>query len=126
MMPATPRALIVDDEDAILRITQTVLEREGFEVLTATGGVEALELLDREGDSLQLVILDLVMPDLSGAKVFQKLRQRWAMPVLFHSGFRGTEGGAEVEGLEGTGFLQKPWTLAQLRDAVRELVPGPS
>lgn len=115
------RVLAVDDEAGILEVLRAALRRRGYEVVVAEDGASAIGRLEREGP-FDLVILDLVMPGATGQRVFRQIRARWPVPVLFHSGFRGAESLAEELLEPATGFLQKPWSLARLYEAVDALI----
>ena len=68
------RALVVDDSRAMRMILSRTLVQSGFEVLQAANGREALEIMDREGSSIGLVLLDWNMPELSGIEVLETIR----------------------------------------------------
>lgn len=121
-MQSPPRVLVVDDEEGVRNIVAVALEVKGYQVLTADGGREALERMMDEGGRIDLVILDVVMPDQSGPAVFRRMRAQWDVPVLFHSGYRGADSIAELLVEPRTGFLQKPWSVQQLVDAVEALL----
>jgi two-component system cell cycle sensor histidine kinase/response regulator CckA len=118
----TPRVLLVDDELGILEVLCVALELRGFEVSPYLDGPAALEALAQMSTPPDLVILDVVMPGLSGQAVFRAMRARWDVPVLFHSGYRGIDTLAAELREPRTGFLQKPWTLQQLNAAVDALL----
>jgi PAS domain S-box-containing protein len=102
--------LLVEDEPAVRVIAARSLERAGFRVLQASGGVAALELMDRHGQP-DLVLTDLMMPGIGGTELARRLRERWpALPILFMSGYSvddlRLQGVTDFEGL----MLQKPFT----------------
>jgi len=115
----TGKVLVVDDEDLIRRTAGLLLQRMGYNVLQAANGKEALEVLDREGGRVDVVLLDMVMPEMDGRECFRRIRQAWpGMPVLLSSGFTRQ---VDVEALlqEGlAGFLHKPWRADELSAAV--------
>ncbi|MEO8635520.1 MAG: response regulator [Gemmatimonadales bacterium] len=116
--------LVVDDEPAVRELAARILERGGFSVLLAADGTEALELVDRHGPP-QLVLTDLMMPDISGAEVARRLRKRWpALPILFMSGFSAEE--LHWPGPPGptSDLLQKPFTAERLVARVAETIAG--
>ncbi|MGD2067952.1 MAG: response regulator [Gemmatimonadota bacterium] len=111
--------LVVDDDVAVLRIACKVLERAGYAVLPASGGRDALERARTAGDSIDLVVTDVVMPGASGPELVEAIRRRNpALPVLYMSAF--TEDDAIVEGVrdDDVHFLPKPFTPRELVDAV--------
>ena len=117
------RILLVDDEQAVLDITQMILEHFGFTVVTARGGGEALELFDAQAGQITAVILDLTMPDMGGAEVFKRMRQRRAdIPILLASGYTVSAVPPELAHQPKTGFLQKPYQASGLIGKVQELI----
>jgi PAS domain S-box-containing protein len=119
----TPRrtVLVVDDDTSALRVAERVLVREGFQVLTATHGRAAIDLYAERGPSIDVVVLDLTMPELSGWETLQELQQLDpAVTVLLMSGY-APEAATETHGAA-AGFLPKPYSAAELRDAVGALI----
>jgi two-component system cell cycle sensor histidine kinase/response regulator CckA len=121
--PAT--LLVVDDEDIVLRTTKAALERDGFHVLLAENGARAIEiLLDSETPPIDLIILDMSMPTLSGKDVMEKIRSLGIdVPALICSGYGEAEVCREFSGLDFAGFIQKPFTARQLTAGVRSVLP---
>ena len=121
VLPGGPETvLLVDDEDSIRDLAQKVLVRAGYSVLTASNGQEALELYKRESGRISLVILDLVMPEMSGAQCLEELvRIDPNARALIASG--SSPDGSMTEGLEqlAKGFVWKPYNISQLLHAVR-------
>jgi PAS domain S-box-containing protein len=117
--------LLVEDDEAVREMGQTQLAAFGYNVLTASNGVEALS---RHGDNpdIRILITDVVMPDMGGRELSRRMRQlRPQLSVLFTSGytFDAIEHADLIE--SGTRFLQKPYTSAQLAAVVRELLDQP-
>ncbi len=116
----TRTVLVVDDETLICFTTRQLLELLGYRVLTASDGVEALELFDAQGGNVEAVLLDLTMPLMPADEVLRALRARRAgIKVLLMSGYDEQEihnrmGESSIEG-----FLQKPFTLDQLNAALQ-------
>ncbi|TYT74537.1 hybrid sensor histidine kinase/response regulator [Desulfobotulus mexicanus] len=112
--------LLVDDEEMILDVAGDLLKELGHQVICASGGQEALDLFDRHSDTIDLVILDMVMPRMDGKKTIQALRKRNpALPVLISSGYEKMH--LEPEDIllpEITAFIQKPFTLKGLKEAI--------
>ena len=100
--------LVVEDEAAVRKLAVKALEKEGCTVLAAENGIEALALVDRLEGSLDLVVTDLVMPDMGGRELADELRRRRpALPVLFMSGYDD----AMVDDADAANhFLAKPFT----------------
>ncbi|MFQ5536018.1 MAG: PAS domain S-box protein [Gemmatimonadota bacterium] len=110
-----PVVLIVDDEPTLLRVSERVLRRTGFSVLTAGDGGEALDHLGRTGGSVDVLLVDFTLPDMSGVELLEKMRQ---------NGFRGPcvlTSGHEIEASElpqRAIFLAKPWDVEDLARVV--------
>ena len=117
--------LLVDDELAVLESVSKLLAISGFEVLAAPTGDMALTLFEENRESVDLVVLDLVMPRLSGRELFYKIRQiDPQVKVLLSSGC-GMAGQAE-ELLDAgcCAFIQKPYDIDQLSTKVMEILSG--
>jgi two-component system, cell cycle sensor histidine kinase and response regulator CckA len=118
MTTENPVILLVDDEPAIRMLARRVLEIQGFRVLLAEDGVEALDTYRNKQDEIGLVILDLTMPRMSGQDTFRHLRDlNPTVRVLFSSGYSSDQ-------LDSTtadaGFITKPYRPDDLMRAVRE------
>ncbi len=115
--------LVVEDEEPIRRAAKRVLEKHGYKVLLAADGAEALELFPRHRDDIDLVISDVVMPRLSGAKFYEALLKGGLAPrILFTSGYADrdvSQSGAVDPDLP---FIHKPWTVSDLLAKVREVL----
>jgi PAS domain S-box-containing protein len=119
--PAATRVLVVEDEDVIRSLVDQVLRSEGYEVVLAADGAEAMELADRT--RVDVLLTDLTMPGIGGHELAARLRaDRPELKVMFMSGFAD---GAEFSAAAlppGTAFLEKPFTFTLLTERVRELV----
>ena len=114
------RVLVVEDEPAVLSLARRVLDREGYEVLVARSGEEARRLIEEEDARPNLVVTDVIMPEMSGPELIQRLRlQRPAIRSLFMSGYAADELQARGLDREQEAFLAKPFTPADLAAAVR-------
>jgi PAS domain S-box-containing protein len=114
------RILVVDDEEGVRNVARAALESAGFEVLVAGDGLEAVELLDRQGAGLDAVVLDLAMPGLGGDEVLAQMRQRGlAMPVVMSSGFMNDEVARRIPADDRLWTLAKPYRPAVLVELVR-------
>lgn len=121
--PRAARLLVVEDDDVVRRFVVRSLEREGYSVLTAADGAEALRISDAHEGAFDAVIVDVVLPRVRGTDVVARLRARQPTArVLFVSGYRPAEG-ALPPGPDGRAlFLAKPFTGAALAEKVRELL----
>ena len=123
MVSGTETILLVDDEKAILEACASMLERLGYRVMVARGGNEAIEIYQKHQAEIDLVILDIIMPDLSGGDVFDHLLKISPdVRVLLSSGYSIEDQAAEIMGRGCDGFIQKPYQLEQLHRSIREIM----
>lgn len=115
--------LVADDEPTIRHVLRTFLESEGFAVVTAADGVEALEAYQHNGERIDAVVLDLGMPRMSGRACLEALRDLAPeLPVIISTG-SSTEQDTEDLTLQGaSAVLEKPFRLDLLGDALREVL----
>ncbi len=115
--------LVVDDEEYILNADKAMLNELGYEVLLAHGGNDALRVFEENKDRIKLLILDLIMPDLGGEIVFDRIKSsRPDVRVILSSGY-SIEGQAEAILKKGCdGFIQKPYNLNQLAQKIKEIL----
>jgi PAS domain S-box-containing protein len=110
--------LLVDDEPALRTLGRFILEQNGYRVLLAEDGIDALETFKELRDQVALVILDLTMPRLSGQDTFRQMREISSkVPILFCSGYSADQ---LVDVGEHVAFLSKPYRPAELLEAVRD------
>jgi CheY-like chemotaxis protein len=115
--------LVVEDDPGIRALMRKILHRQGFHVLDAAGGEEALELADGHQGSIQLLITDLMMPQMGGREVSERVQaKRPGVKVLYVSGYTDDPMIQTGQLPEGTAFLQKPFTLGALLEKVRAVL----
>lgn len=115
--------LVVDDDPAVLRMASKVLRRGGYEVLEAGGGPEALTIADDHEGKIELLLTDVVMPEMGGREVSEALHKRYPhICVLFMSAY--TEDEVILRGVRvaEVNFVSKPFTVDGLRNKVREVL----
>jgi len=114
--------LVAEDEAAVRRLIRTLLHREGYTILEAANGREALEIVGSYPGPIHLVVSDVMMPELTGTALTQALQKAHPqLPVLLISGYTTSEGIGDVDGA-GTRFLGKPFTTGALTEAVRTAI----
>jgi two-component system, cell cycle sensor histidine kinase and response regulator CckA len=117
--------LLADDEASLRALGARMLERLGFEVVTASDGREAVEIYAARRGEISVVILDLTMPYLNGAEAFATLlRMDPGVRVILASGYAHEDVAARFAGTGLAGVLQKPYALAQVRQVLAGLVPS--
>lgn len=117
--------LLVEDEDMLRGLIRELLEIKGFSVIEASQGVEALELMRAGGRTIDLVLTDVVMPQMSGAELVELLKEdQPGLKVVFMSGYTGSNNAAihKTLGMPGVAFLQKPFRLNALIGVVESLL----
>lgn len=115
--------LVVDDDDLMRETATEILESVGYTVLTAKNGQEAVELYREQQESIDVVILDMVMPVLSGREAYLEMCKINSMvKVVLVSGFRRDSRIEEILQLGVKSFLQKPYTMQRLAKAVQEII----
>jgi two-component system cell cycle sensor histidine kinase/response regulator CckA len=114
------RVLLVEDEDAVRSFASRALTTRGYTVLEATSGVEALEIMDREEGKIDLVVSDVVMPEMDGPTLLRHLRERRPdIRVIFMSGYAEEAFRNNLGADEDFIFLPKPFTLKTLAETVK-------
>ncbi len=113
--------LVVDDEQELSRVVKEILQNHGYEVLTAENGLEAIDIYEKHGHEIKLVILDMIMPQLGGRETFARLKEiNPSIKALLSSGY-SRHGKAEAIMQAGIlGFVQKPYRANELLSAVRK------
>jgi PAS domain S-box-containing protein len=115
--------LFIDDEDMVLRVGSEMIKGLGYDVMTATGGKQGLEIYEQNQDKIELVILDMIMPDFSGKDTFEILQSiNPAVRVLLSSGYSLDGQAKEIMENGCRGFMQKPFTMSELSNKIRGIL----
>ena len=115
--------LVVEDEEAVRRLSVQILKGQGYEVLEASCGGDALVLSEEHKKPIHMILTDVVMPGMSGPELAKQLKRlRPKMKVLYMSGY--TDNAIVHHGVldKGTNYVQKPFTVGGLRKRVREVL----
>ena len=115
--------LLVDDEEIIIQVGEEILEALGYKVMIARGGKEAIECYKKHNDQIDLVILDMIMPEIGGGETYERIKKmNPAIKVLLSSGY-SINGQAEVIMERGcNGFIQKPFKIREISQKIREIL----
>jgi signal transduction histidine kinase/CheY-like chemotaxis protein len=119
------RILVVEDDDAVRRMTREFLTIKGYAVVEVRGAAEAIQHMESEGDSIDLVLTDVVMPGMKGGELVERLAKlRANLKVLYMSAY--TEGDAINFGMlsPGMAFIEKPFSPDELATKVRDVLAG--
>jgi two-component system KDP operon response regulator KdpE len=114
------RILAVDDEVAIVRLLRSCLKAKGFETLVAMNGVEALQITERE--PIDLLILDIVMPNMDGFEVLRRVREWSQVPIIMLSAMGNEEDKVKCLDLGADDYLSKPFGTNELIARVRAVL----
>ncbi|MGH9421702.1 MAG: ATP-binding protein, partial [Thermoanaerobaculia bacterium] len=133
--PATPPAptknrqigqetiLLVEDDEEVRHVAVRVLTQNGYRVLEAANGADALRICDQEGDALDLIVTDIVMPEMGGSELATRVRAKQpAARILFTSGYTEDVIVRESFLAPGEEFIEKPFTPALLAKKAREIL----
>jgi two-component system, cell cycle sensor histidine kinase and response regulator CckA len=117
---------VVDDDQFMLQMTEDILTRLGYRSLTATDGQAAIDLFQARHAEIDLVLLDLMLPKVSGDAVFEQIRKvKPGMAVLLISGFKRDPRIADLIARGCDGFLNKPYSIEELANAIRATLDRP-
>jgi PAS domain S-box-containing protein len=118
--------LIVDDEEAIVDVGGRMLTKMGYGIRLSRSGKEALEIYNKDHDEIDAVILDLIMPDMSGKETFDALKAiNPDVKVLLSSGYSINGQVSEILSHGCSGFIQKPFSMSGLSKKLREILDDP-
>ena len=115
------KILVVDDEEGIRSLLDTILSRKGYQVVLAESGRKGLELCHQEKPDV--IVLDLKMPEMDGLTVLQEIRRSDShQPVIVLTGFRTVEAERNARALGVTKFVDKEFSLHLLGDALKGIL----
>ena len=119
----TEMILLVDDEEMVADIGKDMLEKMGYTVLAAARGAEAIEIFNANRYEVKLVILDMIMPDMSGGETFNRLKAiKPDAKILLSSGYSLNGRASKIMKRGCNGFIQKPFNLKQISRKIREIL----
>lgn len=123
LIKRTGTVLLVDDEEVILEVGQELLEAMGYQVLLARDGKEAIEVYRKNRDSIDIVLLDMVMPNMGGGKAYDRLKEIDPdIKVLLSSGYSIDGEATEILERGCNGFIQKPFNMMGLSGKIEEVL----
>jgi len=115
--------LVIDDEEVIVDHIKEMLETLGYTVLTMLKGKQAVDLYQRKSNDIDLIILDMIMPEMSGSEVYHQVNKiNPDAKVLLASGYTADEKALEILENRNCGFIQKPFDIVHLSHKVREVI----
>jgi two-component system cell cycle sensor histidine kinase/response regulator CckA len=123
VLKGTETVLLVDDEDMILDVGGDMLGELGYKVLLARSGKEAVEVYSKHKDTIDLVVVDMIMPQMGGGEVYDRIKERNPdVRVLLSSGYSIDGQAAEILERGCNGFVQKPFSVEELSKRIREIL----
>ncbi|MGD8252345.1 MAG: PAS domain S-box protein [Desulfobacterales bacterium] len=118
--------MVVDDEPVVLKVTARLLKHIGYTVLEADSGRDAVRIYKRHRESIDLVILDMIMPDIGGGEVFDRLRDiNPEVKALLASGYTLDGQASRILRRGCNGFIQKPFSMGQLSQKIADILKTP-
>lgn len=116
-------ALVIDDQETLLAVALEMLTAKGMNVLTARSGQEGIELFQKHAQTIDVVLLDMKMPDFNGDVVFARLKVTDpAVRVIVTSGYERREALAPFDNQPGVAFIQKPYRFKFLAEMIADIL----
>jgi PAS domain S-box-containing protein len=123
IIKGTGTILLIDDEEMVLEVGERFLKVMGYQVLTAREGREAIEVYKKHRDTIDLVLLDIIMPNMKGGEVFDRLKEiNPEVKVLLSSGYSIDGEASKILERGCSGFIQKPFDMNQLSQSIGPLL----
>jgi len=123
LLEGNQTVLLVDDEAMVANVGNRMLKKLGYEVVMASSGKEALEFYEPKYENIDMVILDMIMPDMNGGEVYDKIKEiNPDAKVLLSSGYSIDGQAADIIKRGCDGFIQKPFGLRELSGRIREVL----
>jgi len=121
------RVLVAEEDDRIRGLIKTVMQKAGHDVVATATGQETLDLMRDDSTGFDLMLLDFTMPKVSGTEVYRDIRTRFPeLPVIFTSGYAQNQVVEEMSDDPNASFLSKPFTISDLANKVRSMLPETS
>jgi len=122
-MKAMETVLLVDDEVVIINVVKSILEGMGYNVLIARCGEDAIEVYKKNGQEIDLVLLDMSMPSMGGSETYDSLKDvNPDVKVLLTSGYSIDGQASEILERGCDGFIEKPFTINELSQKLRGIL----
>ncbi|MBA4366574.1 MAG: hypothetical protein C0403_02930 [Desulfobacterium sp.] len=119
----TETILLIDDEDIVVDVCQSMLKKLGYKVIAARGGKIGIDIYKQKKEKISLVILDIIMPDMEGGQVFNRIKEiNPTAKVLLSSGCSMNDQVSTILEKGGNGFIQKPFKIKQLSSSIRDII----
>lgn len=124
-LAGTEKILLVEDEEKVRRLTESILRRSGYQVFSASSADQALDLSRSELEEIRVLVTDVVMPGMNGRALAGRLKEAFpGLEVLFLSGYAAVVSGADLSVDQLGELLQKPFSRVDLLRKIRQLIDG--
>jgi PAS domain S-box-containing protein len=125
LFKGTGTILLIDDEKMILEVGCELLQELGFKVLSAMSGQEAIDVFQNNRDKIDMIIMDMIMPGMSGSETFDRLREiKPDVKILLSSGYSVDGQATKILRRGCDGFIQKPFNMNQLAEKIQKILPN--
>ena len=120
---AKETVFLVDDDDMIADVSEMILKSSGYDVVTAKSGKEAIEVYKENHSRIDMVILDMILPDMGGGDTYDRLKEiNPRIKVLLASGYDIDYQGRDIMERGCDGFIQKPFNMNELLEKIRGIL----
>lgn len=124
IIKGTGTILLIDDEKMILEVGRELLEELGYTVLPAMSGQKAIDIFQKDQDNIDMIIMDMIMPEMSGSETFDRLKEiNPDVKILLSSGYSVNGQATNILQRGCDGFIQKPFNMNQLADRIHKIMP---
>jgi CheY-like chemotaxis protein len=115
--------LLVDDESIVINVCKEMIEKLGYDVITAKSGKQAVDTFREKSEDIDLIILDMIMPGMDGDQTFDQLREiNSSIPILLSSGYSLNSQAKKIMEKGCNGFIQKPFLITQLSEKIQNIL----
>ncbi len=123
LLKGTETILLVDDEGIFIDVGKEILETLGYTVLIAKSGIEAIKIYRKNKDRISMIILDVILPEMSGGDTYDKLKEvNPDLKVLLSGGYNIDGQATEILQRGCNSFIQKPFNVRELSQKIREIL----
>jgi len=120
---AKETVFLIDDDDMIADVSEMILKNSGYDVVSAKSGKEAIEVYKENHSRIDMVILDMILPDMDGGDTYDRLKEiNPGIKVLLASGYDIDYQGRDIMERGCDGFIQKPFNMNELLEKIRGIL----
>ena len=120
---AKETVLLIDDDEMVVDVSEQILNSSGYDVVSAKSGKEAIEVYKENHSRIDMVILDMILPDMGGGDTYDRLKEiNPGIKVLLASGYDIDYQGSDIMERGCDGFIQKPFNMNELLEKIRGIL----